>query len=80
MKKKYRVYGHTTVNVTVEVFADSEESAKEAAYDELDELIAYCGNGGTDKLVGVGGENMSVCADCEIVYDDFEYLGEVDDD
>ena len=50
---KYRVFGHTTVTVTVEVSADNEKDALEVAFDQLTNLTAFAGNGGFDKLVGV---------------------------
>lgn len=71
---KYRVYGYTTVTVTIDVVADSEEDAYEVALDERTALTAYEGNGGLDKLIGVDGEDESVSADCEIIYDDIELL------
>ena len=77
---KYRVYEHTTVTVVVEVSADSEENAKEAALDQRDFLTSYCGNGGTDKLIGVDGDDESVSADEEIEYDDVELIGPDDED
>lgn len=77
----YRVFGHTSVTVTIEVNAKSEEEAYEKAREELDSLTAYFGNGGTDKLVGVDGYNeSSVSADEEIEYDDIELLGPAEDD
>ena len=62
---KYRVIGETTVTVYLDVEAESEEEAIEAAYKEVSSLTAYCGNGGMDKLVGVSLSNASVDAgDC----------------
>ncbi|HCA30075.1 MAG TPA: hypothetical protein DEP23_11160, partial [Ruminococcaceae bacterium] len=73
---KYRVYGHTTVTVTIEVEANNEAEGYQAAADELYFLSAYAGNGGLDRLIGVDGENeSSVNADEEITYDDIELLG-----
>ena len=72
---KYRVYGRTTVTVTVEVSADNEKDALEVAFDQLTNLTAFSGNGGMDKLVGVYGDDESVAADEEIVYDDAELIG-----
>ena len=48
---KYRVYGRTTVTVTVEVSADNKKDALEVAFDQLTNLTAFAGNGGFDKLV-----------------------------
>ena len=72
---RYRVYGHTTVCVSVEVEAESVEDALLEASEQLPAISAYAGNGGTDKLVGVDGERQSISADEEIEYDDCELLG-----
>lgn len=40
------------VFVTIEVDADSREEAEEQAINEI-YVTGYCGNGGTDKLIGV---------------------------
>ena len=80
MANKYRVYGYTTVTVTIEVTADTEAEAYEEALDELCCLDAYVGKGGTDKLIGVYGDEQSVNADEEIKYDFIELLGPADDD
>lgn len=72
--KKYRVYGTTVVEVTKEVWANSEEEAYEKAENQLHSLTEYCGNGGYDKLVGVDGSDESVAANENIEYDDCELL------
>lgn len=72
--KKYRVCGTTTVTVYKEVWANNEEEACEKAYQQLDSLTEYCGNGGCDKLCGVDGHDESVSADDFIHYDDVEML------
>lgn len=72
--KKYSVRGTTVVTVTKEVWANSEEEAYEKAFDQLNCLTAFCGNGGTDKLVGVYEDNESLSADDGIEYDDIEEL------
>lgn len=77
---RYRVYGHTSVTVVIEVNAESEADAYEEALNQLNCLKSYVGNGGTDKLIGVSGEDESVGADEEIEYDDIEDLGPVEDD
>ncbi|MPN15540.1 hypothetical protein SDC9_162874 [bioreactor metagenome] len=71
---KYRVCGHTTVTVTIEVMADSEDEAYDIAKNELCSLTPYGGNGGTNKLVGVDGDNEDVDADEDIEYDDIEVI------
>ena len=43
----------------IELEADSAGQAEELAWDHAG-LSAFCGNGGTNKLVGVSGENNSV--------------------
>jgi hypothetical protein len=75
--KKYKVYGTATVCVTKKVWANSEEEAREKAYDKLCCLTAYCGNGGYDKLIGVDGDDESVDVFEDIAYDDVE---EIEDD
>ena len=75
--KKYKVYGTVTVCVTKEVWANSEDEAREKAYDQLSCLTAYCGNGGGDKLVGVDGDDESVDTFDDIEYTDAE---EIEDD
>lgn len=75
--KKYKVYGMVTVQVTKEVWANSEDEAREKAYDQLSCLTAYCGNGGYDKLVGVEEDNESVDVFEDISYDEVE---EIEDD
>lgn len=72
--KKYSVRGTTVVTVTKEVWANNEDEAYEKAYDQLSGLIAFCGNGGTDKLIGVDGDDESVSADDVVTYDDIEEL------
>ena len=72
--KLYRVYGTTTVSVTKEVWANSEDEAIEKAYEQLPCLTAYCGNGGYDKLVGVEEENEMVETFDDIEYDDAKEL------
>ena len=70
----YRVFGNTTVVVTVEVSARNEEEAYEKAAEQLSSLRSYAGNGGYDKLVGVSGDKQSVNIDEDIEYDDIELL------
>ena len=72
--KKYRVCGTTVVTVTKEVWAANEDEAYNKAFEQLDSLTAFCGNGGIDKLVGVYGDDESVDADGSIEYDDIQVL------
>lgn len=74
--KKYRVCGNTTVTVYKEIWANDEDEAIDKAYDELQSLTAFCGNGGTDKLIGVYEYNESISADDYITWDDTELLEE----
>lgn len=57
---KWIVYGTTTVSVSVRVEADDEDEARDAAVDLFNGLTSYVGNGGTDKLVGVSDEEVSI--------------------
>lgn len=57
---KYVVWGEVTVSVAIEVEADSEVEAFEVADEEFGGISNFCGNGGTDKLIGVYGENESI--------------------
>ena len=57
---KYRVTASIPVFVSVKnIDAADEEDAIEKAYEHLS-LTSYAGNGGTNKLVGVSGEDVSV--------------------
>lgn len=57
--KKYLVSIPYCVWVSVEVEADSKEDAIDAAYED-GHVGGYAGNGGTGKLIGVTGENVSI--------------------
>ena len=50
--KKYIVTGYARVTVEVEVAAENKEGAIEKAYDNVG-IDSYCGNGGSNKLIGV---------------------------
>jgi hypothetical protein len=53
MKKKYRVYGYTTVSLSMLVEADSPEDAKDEAALSWPGLTGYVGNGATGgRLLG----------------------------
>lgn len=67
---EYRVYGHATVTVSTLVEADSEEEAIEKANQEFGGIASYCGNGGTDKLIGVEGEYDTIETDESVEFDD----------
>lgn len=72
--KKYRVMGTVMVSVYKEVWAYNEDEAYEKAYNQLDNLTEYVGNGSFDRLVGVENEGESVAADGMIEYNDIEEL------
>lgn len=50
--KKYNVTFSYVVHHTLEVEAESEDEALDLGYEEAG-LTGFCGNGGTDRLVGV---------------------------
>jgi len=59
--KKYIVTVPYAVFVTLEIEAETEQAAIDLGIQES--LISgYCGNGGTDKLIGVSGLNISIQA------------------
>ena len=72
--KKYRVMGTVMVSVYKEVWAHNEDEAYDKAYNQLDNLTEYVGNGSFDRLVGVENEGESVAADGMIEYNDIEEL------
>ena len=72
--KKYKVIGTVAVSVYKEVWANSESEAYDKAYEQLDNLTEYVGNGSYDRLVGVENEGESVAADGMIEYNDIELL------
>ncbi len=53
---KYRVIGTIQVSVGIIVEAENEDDAIQKAYKEFGGVTGYCGNGGTDKLIGVDGD------------------------
>lgn len=68
---KYDVHGSATVVVTVTVEAENGEEAIEKAQEAFGGLHSYCGNGGVDKLIGVGGSNESIELAGEPEFDDY---------
>ena len=58
--KQYRVEVPYIVTVCAIVEAENEEQAIDIAFDEGASLTGYAGNGGSNKLVGVYGDNLSV--------------------
>lgn len=74
--KKYTVTGYANVVVEVTVETENEEEAIEKAYDNVG-IDNYCGNGGTDKLIGVCNTNeatASIYADSELEYEEVEEI------
>jgi len=57
--KKYRVTIPFPVFVSVEVDAENPEEAEDAAFKDA-YISSYAGNGGTDKLIGVDVDNVSI--------------------
>lgn len=72
--KKFKVYGITTVAVSKEIWAHTEDEAMEKAWQQLPSLTAFCGNGSTDKLVGVYDHDASVDVIEDIAYDEAEVI------
>lgn len=74
--KKYIVTGYANVVVEVTVEAENKEEAIEKAYDNVS-IDNYCGNGGTDKLIGVCNTDeatASIYADSELEYAEVEEI------
>nr|WP_303182478.1 hypothetical protein [Lachnoclostridium phocaeense] len=70
---KFKVQGTTTVDVYVEVEARNREEALAAAFTSLNCLTAFCGNGGTDRLIGISSDvQASIKAEETIRYDTVE--------
>ena len=59
MTTRFTVRVPFVVWVSVDVEADDENEAEEIGLGEAS-ISGYCGNGGSNKLVGVSGENLSI--------------------
>ena len=75
MSKRYRVMGHAEVLVTTVVEVDDDEELDEdgiidRAHEMFTGIGAYCGNGGTDKLIGVDGEDDTISCPEYVEFDD----------
>ena len=69
--QKYAVYGKVTAFVRVELEAEDMKDAIKRAYDECSSVMAFVGNGGTDKIIGVcDTDSATVSINCD---DDVEY-------
>lgn len=69
---KYRVIGTIQVSVGITVEAENEDDAIQKAYEEFGGVTGYCGNGGTDKLIGVDGDTEWIEADGIVEFNDVE--------
>lgn len=69
---KYRVIGNIQVSVGIIVEAENEDKAIQNAYEEFGGVNGYCGNGGTDKLIGVDGDTEWIEADGIVEFNDVE--------
>lgn len=75
--KKYAVYGKVAAFVRVELEAEDKKDAIERAYDECSSVMAFVGNGGTDKIIGVDNSDsaeVSISCDDEIEYTEVEEI------
>lgn len=75
--KKYVVYGKVSTWVCVELEAKDKKDALERAYDECSSVMAFVGNGGTDKIIGVcdtDSATVSINCDDEIEYTEAEEI------
>lgn len=69
---KYRVIGNIQASVGIIVEAENEDEAIQKAYEEFGGVNGYCGNGGTDKLIGVDGDTEWIEADGIVEFNDVE--------
>lgn len=75
--QKYAVFGKVIAFVCVELEAEDKEDAIERAYDECSSVMAFVGNGGTDKIIGVcdtDSATVSINCDDEIEYTEAEEI------
>lgn len=74
--KKYIVTGYANVVIEVTVEAENKGEAFKKAYENVG-IDNYCGNGGTDKLIGVCDTDeatASIYADSELDYVEAEEI------
>jgi hypothetical protein len=76
-KKIYEVRGTVVIEVLKRVKAHNEEQAMELAENLFGGITAYCGNGGTDKLIGVDNDSESIEPND---YVEWKEANETDDD
>ena len=70
---RYRVYGVVPVTVSTVIESDTpltDADVLELAINALNSLDTFVGNGGTNKMCGVCGEEDFVNADAEISWDE----------
>lgn len=75
--KQLRVFGHTTVTVSVLIEVNeteilSEEEIYARARKVFGGVQSFVGNGGVDKLIGVTGHEETIAADEKVEFDDFQ--------
>jgi len=68
--KKYNVLGNTSITVCVTVEANNKEEAINKVKAQFNGIHSYCGNGGTDKIIGVESSNVSIASDEPVEFDD----------
>ena len=73
--KKFKIEFSTTVYGTMEVEADDINEAIEKV--ENEKLSGYCGNGGTDKLVGVSDDRILLDIGDTFHVDDIDEIEEL---
>ena len=74
--KYIRVLGHAEVTVSVRIKVIDDETLSEQdiyarAGKKFGGIMAFVGNGGMDKLIGVEGEGETISADEAPVFDDY---------
>lgn len=75
--KKYIVTGKVAAFISVEIEAESKEEAIKMAYEECSGPMAFVGNGGYDKLIGVcdtDNADVSIACDDEVEYTEVEEI------
>lgn len=67
---KYKVSGKTQVWIDIVVEAEDEEQAFDMAAQKIGSLTSFCGNGGSDKLVGIYYREASIEPSDEIEWEE----------
>lgn len=63
---EYCVWGVTEIDVSVVIEADNKEEALKEAEKYFGGIHSFVGNGGTNKLIGVTGDNEGIESEGEI--------------